>query len=242
MRGGAEDGGGFTLTVPSWVMPGTYAENIRFLADQKEIAGVELLFFLYNEELWAEFVSEWEEIASYRERFVFTAHLPEYIEPAHEELVARLSPLVRHFVAHPPRENPQAQAGLLRAWTEKYGALFMAENITPGLLEALLPHLGEGAGLCLDTGHLLITGGDPAAFFAGRRDRIGEIHLHAADQEAALKDGKLADHRRLRAGEPWLEEFLPLLKDYRGVVNLEMFSWEEIRTSIDVLRNTRLLR
>jgi sugar phosphate isomerase/epimerase len=237
------------LITPSWVIPGTYAENLRFLADKKEIAGVELLFFIYNDETRAQLDSDWEEICRHRERFIFTAHLPEKLRSGHEELVARLTPQVRHFIVHPAAENPSAQGKLLEEWEKRYGArsrdgngrgpLFLVENTSPGLLEGLLPHLGAEAGLCMDTGHLLLEGKNPADFFAAHCGRIGEIHLHGLDHEAALQDGMLSDHRRLRGDEAWLAGLLPLLKNYRGVINLEVFSWEEVRAGIDVLRKMR---
>ena len=239
--------GSSILCVPSWVIPGTYVENLRFLRDKKEIQGVELLFFLYDDEIKNQFDSEWEEILSFKERFVFTAHLPELLLPAHGELVARLAPLVRHFIVHPAVENPGAQARLLGEWTERCGAVFLAENTKAGLLEALLPHLEAGTGICMDCGHLLMNGQNPAEFFAAWhavaarhavaacRERIGEIHLHGIDRKQAAIDGRLIDHRRLRGDEPWLHELLPLLKDYRGIINMEVFSWEEAKAGIDVL-------
>ena len=233
------------LITPSWVIPGTYAENLRFLEDKTEIAGVELLFFMYDDEIKKQLDSEWETICGLGERFVFTAHLPEELLPRHEELVARLAPLVRHFIVHPSRENPNpgVLAKLLAEWTERYGGespgrkpLFLAENTHCGLLDALLPHLDEGIGLCMDTGHLLLEGKNPAEFFAAHRDGVGEIHLHSIDREAARADGRLADHRRLRGDEPWLAELFALTGDYQGVINLEVFSWEEVRAGIEVLQ------
>jgi hypothetical protein len=85
----------YTLSVPSWVIPGTYAENLRFLETKEEVRGVELLFYLYNGEVKAELDREWEGIRGCKERFVFTAHLPDEFSPSHEELVVRLAPLVR---------------------------------------------------------------------------------------------------------------------------------------------------
>jgi sugar phosphate isomerase/epimerase len=225
------------LVTPSWVIPGTYTENLRFLEDKKEIAGVELLFFIYDDEIKAELDSEWDEIRRYAKRFAFTAHLPEKLLPEHEELAARLAPLVRHFIVHPPKENPAALARLLKEWTERCGARFLVENTAPGLLEALLPHLDDRTGLCMDTGHLLMEGRNPANFFKAHQERIGEIHLHGIDREQAARDGKLADHRRLRKGEAWLTELRPLLQKFRGVINLEVFSWEEAGAGIEVLRN-----
>ncbi len=76
-----------------------------------------------------------------------------------------------------------------------------------GLTFALHPHAGtlvESAadvervlattdvGWCLDTGHLLLGGGDPAAFVRDHHDRV--VHVHLKDVDAALA-------ARHRAGE-----------------------------------------
>jgi hypothetical protein len=196
---------------------------------------VELLFFIYNDEAKAQLNSDWDEICRYSERFVFTAHLPELLLPAHSELVARLTPLVQHFIIHPSLENPVAQAQLIKEWKSQYNAIFLTENTNPGLLETQLPHLETNAGLCMDSGHLQLEGQNPAVFFAANRERIGEIHLHAVDREKAAMDGRLPDHRQLRPREPWLLELLPLLKDFRGIINLEVFSWEEAESGIEIL-------
>jgi sugar phosphate isomerase/epimerase len=226
----------FILSVPSWVIPGTYAENLRFLENKKEIEGVELLFFIYNDEVKAQLDSEWDEIRSYSEHFVFTAHLPELLLAAHSELVARLAPLVRHFIVHPDPKDPAAQIRHLEEWTKDHNAVFLTENTKVGLLEAQLPYMKTGAGLCMDTGHLLLDGKNPTNFFAANRERIKEIHLHDVDRKQAAIDDRLVDHRQLRKDEPWLLELLPLLKDYRGIINLEVFSWEEAKAGVDIFK------
>jgi inosose dehydratase len=75
-----------------------------------------------------------------------------------------------------------------------------------GLVATLHPHVGtmiesgeetrrvldgSGIGLCLDTGHLLIGGGDPVALAAERPGRISHVHL---------KDVRLDLCERVRAG------------------------------------------
>jgi len=219
------------LSVPSWVIPGTYAENLRFLENKKEVRGVELLFFMYDDAIKCQFDSEWDEICGFRKRFVFTAHLPELLLPSHEELIARLAPLVRHFIVHPDTENPADQTALLKNWAEHYGAVFLMENIFKG---KGIFYDGDFA-LCMDTGHLLLDGQSPSDFFRARQDRIKEIHLHGLDRKQSAVDGRLADHRRLKEDDPWLLELIPLLRDYRGIVNLEVFSWEEVEAGIEVL-------
>ena len=195
---------------------------------------MELLFFLYDDEIKAQFDSEWEEILHYGKRFVFTAHLPELLLPAHGKLIARLAPLVKHFIVHPPVENPENLVRLLTEWRDRHRARFLAENTKAGLLEAMLPLMEADMGICMDTGHLLLDGKDPTDFFTAYRERIGEIHLHGVNRKQAAIDGRLPDHRQLRGDEDWLLELLPLLEDYSGVVNLEVFSWEEVKAGIDI--------
>lgn len=228
------------ISVPSWVIPGTYLENLRFLEGKDEVSGVELLFFLYDEEIKKMLDREWEGILEYRKRFAFTAHLPDPLLPAHRELVERLAPLVRHFVAHPGPPGTAAElAALAGGWAAEFPRCrFLLENTSPGLLEALLPHLDSNAGICMDTGHLLLEGADPAAWFAGRRGRTGEIHLHGVDRDKAALDGRLPDHRPVAAGADWFRRLRPLLDEFNGVINMEVFSWEEARESIAVFLTT----
>ena len=112
------------ISVPSWVIPGTYAENLGFLAEKREITGVELLFFIYDDETKQMLRDEWDVIESYAGRFTYTVHLPDRILPEHAELVERFLPHVRNFVVHPyPAEGADAERRLLEAWRTAYGYL-----------------------------------------------------------------------------------------------------------------------
>src|SRR6478752_863912 len=70
---------------------------------------------------------------------------------------------------------------------------------TRGVVAALHPHVGtmvesgeetervvagSRVGLCIDTGHLLVGGGDPVAVTAAHPDRV--VHVHLKDVDAAL--------------------------------------------------------
>jgi sugar phosphate isomerase/epimerase len=242
------------ITVPSWVIPGTYRENLDFLSGKKEITGVELLFYIYDDEMKALLRDEWETIVKYANRFTYTVHLADRILAEHGELVERLLPLARNFVVHPyPVGEGEAEKSLLDSWVEKYGnrgttgedlgalSPFTIENTQAGRQEALLPLLPPDTGLVMDTGHLLLEKRNPAEFLKRYGERIKEIHLHTVDTEAAKKDERLEDHRPLKAGEEWFREFIPLLKNFNGIVNLEVFSWDEVTASIAALGEAGLL-
>ena len=102
-----------------------------------------------------------------------------------------------------PAPLTQAQHASLAANLAEIAALVAGH----GLTFALHPHAGtlvESAadvervlastdvGWCLDTGHLLIGGGDPAAFVRDHPDRVAHVHLKDVDAAVAA---------RYRAGE-----------------------------------------
>jgi hypothetical protein len=234
----------FTTIVPSWVIEGTYSENLKFLNDKTKINGVELLFFIYDDETKELLSKEFLDIQKYKERFLFTAHLPDILNETHEELVEKLLPIVKHFIVHPAKpEDAPHQSVFLQKWFARYGIdKFLIENTHHGCFENLLPLLPSEAGICMDTGHLLLENASPLGHYTKYAPRIKEIHLHGTDAEAAKKDSRLIDHRPLvaparppRASDKWLCELLPALQSYNGIINLEVFSFEEVNKSLEVL-------
>jgi len=74
-------------------------------------------------------------------------------------------------------------------------------------------------GLCLDTGHFCIGGGDPAAFLRTWRDRIN--HVHIKDATKAVMSGIIADNEPTMS--IWSREAFPALGqgdvDVAGIVS-----------------------
>lgn len=226
------------LSVPSYVIPGTYLENARFLQDKLPVSGIELLFFLYDQETRRLYEQEAPGLEALRGRFSYTLHLPDTLLPAHEELVELTAPMVDHYIVHPPRDakSPRLESFLPR-WIRRYGEIFLLENTRYDLFESSLQEL-PGVPLCCDTGHLLLEQRSPAAFFRQFGGRIRQVHLHTLGMH---REDRLPDHRPLEEAEPWLLELLPHLERFTGPVELELFAWEEVETTISLLENLGFL-
>jgi hypothetical protein len=224
------------LSVPSYVIPGGYAENLRFLYERTSQRQVELLFFIYDDDTRAILRDEGTEIESFSADFGFTVHMPDAIEPRHEELLERTAGYASAFIIHPPRDDGglPAFATLLDEWRCRYGPdRFLLENTTLARFDAAdAATAGSRHGpprICADIGHLRVEGRDPAAWVAERADRVGELHVHGFDGSR--------DHIGFTAGEPWITELAPFARGFDGVVELELFSWAEAEAGSDVLRD-----
>lgn len=157
------------------------------------------------------------------------------------DLVRPLDPFA--YILHPEGVNAQADAGRVRAWQDDLAggvARLVADGLTPRLLA--VENLGfpfewcrpliEAAGLsvCLDVGHLWLHGVDAPSHARAWLARTRVVHLHG---EAAGRD-----HLSLaRTNRPRLAAFLRELaaQSYRGVVTLEVFSFDDTASSIRVL-------
>ncbi|MBS1881902.1 MAG: TIM barrel protein [Actinobacteria bacterium] len=100
-------------------------------------------------------------------------------------------------------------------------------------------------GLCFDTGHLLVGGGDPIAHYAAWADRIN--HIHFKDVDLSILRGIIADSApveeiwrrrafpRLGEGDVPLEELIGLIlhSDYGGWIVVEQDIFPDSGESLD---------
>lgn len=85
-----------------------------------------------------------------------------------------------------------------------------------------------GLSICMDVGHLMTNGFDAEAFYRQYQERITIIHL------SGVENGK--DHLGLDRMEPSrLESLMDILKGFTGVLCLEIFSYDDLTASLDVL-------
>ncbi|HET7479625.1 MAG TPA: TIM barrel protein [Rubrobacteraceae bacterium] len=106
-----------------------------------------------------------------------------------------------------------------REWDELFASVAAVEEIgvRHGLSVVLHPHFGtvverphqierflEGCDteICLDTGHVMVGGGDPVALVEGAAGRIGHVHLKDVDRglAVAVAAGRLGYEEAVRRG------------------------------------------
>ncbi|HTX73337.1 MAG TPA: hypothetical protein VMC79_10970 [Rectinemataceae bacterium] len=214
--------------VPSYLIPGTWLENLRRLETAEWISGVELLVFSYDDDAKSILNRERHGLAACTPRFRLTLHLPDPLESRHEELLELSLPFTSSYVLHPPGSILEMERWLrlVEDWRAAYGPKFHLENTAGATfvaVEAALPDIE----LCADCGRLLLDGHDPLGWLDGRASRLRQLHLHSA---AAGRD-----HLPLRAEEPWLRRLFPYLVAFAGIVELELFSLEAVERSRDAL-------
>jgi len=219
-----------TLTVPSYVIPGTYGENVAFLSSRPEIQGVELLFYIFDESTRQLLHQELKLLRSYRDRFTYSVHLPDPLEQRHEEIIELTRDLAGSYVLHPPESDLPGFRKLVQRWRSHFGEIFLLENLIGREFHILA---ADWDGLCLDIGHLLLAGQDLSRFLNSYGPRIREVHLHGLEKET--------DHRSFGAQEPWLQELLPFLRLFEGTLNLEVFSISQVNTILASLLEVGLI-
>ena len=229
------------ISVPSYVIPGTYLENVEFLVGTPEIDAIELLFFFYDDDTRELFRRERSRLEAHLDRFQYSVHLPDTVRPEHSEIIDETRGLAAHYIVHPPRapEAPPLRT-FLPGWIDRYGDVFLIENTRTERFERCIAGLPE-MGICCDTGHLLLEDRSPHEFLTRYGDRVRQVHLHglrtpAKDEPAADERSGVRDHHPVSADAPWLREIVPFLRSFAGFVELEVFSYEHVLTSLSQLR------
>ena len=252
----------FRTGTTSYIIPADILPNVEYLAPQ--VDDVQLVLFETDEHgsnlPGAEVCRRLAEIAA-RQHLTYTVHLPLDLhfgtgpEPSHVSLVKarRVIEATRSlrpfaytlhldgsaFQEAPPdaaawqRWQADAEAALraLMAWVDDPARLCIEnlERWDPDLFAPLVEALPVGR--TVDIGHLWLQGRDPVAHLQRWLPRTRVVHLHGIAAR---------DHASLRHVEPkHLDAVMRCLVDgWDGVLTLEVFSQEDLQTSLDCLRQS----
>ncbi len=232
---------GPVIAVPSCLIPGTAAENVRFLAAEAldRVQEVALCFFetqgclAYTE----------NDLPAAPNPFRFHVHLPAdlpwHIGPEGAancclRLMRKIETMYpRAAVLHVP-EGPDA-AGRLMAfaalWHERCAVPLLLENTNVSSLVALANLIADAEfGVCLDMAHMAAYGQTELMEHADLLARVRLVHWSApagADRHQALTRLTEAERRMMRATAARLPA---------GVTHLiEVFNWAGVEESLTVL-------
>lgn len=221
--------------LPSWLLPGTWLDNLRAASRLDWAGGMEFLVLSFEGTDRELFLRESPLLSSEGRGLDLGIHLPDPLVPANRELVEATESYAKYYVVHPPRSGAgeaglEAFASLMEDLVAGHGGRFLLEytreaDFRPA--EAFMP----GLGLCADTAHLLAEGLDPATWIGERRARVGEVHLNG------YRGGKA--HLPLSGEEAWLPALLPLLEKEGLRVELEIFSLAGVEASYQALKEFR---
>jgi len=244
----------FRLCAPSFVYPGSWAENVKRLGES--FHEIEILCF-ESAPSSLPGPAEVREMARLGKDLAcgFHVHLPIDILPgspdpetrtnalaAIERVAERCAPLdPTTFVLHLPMPSGAGASGKEDAWRSRLAEDFQRlseAGLSPDRfsvetldypLSRLQPLIGSlGLGVCVDTGHILLRGGSPLEEIDRWAERLTLLHLHGAS------GGR--DHLPLSAFPsdelPGLGRFL---RRYTGKVCLEVFSPEALAESREAL-------
>ena len=244
----------FMLATTSFIYPDLYAPNIRMLGPF--VDEIELLFFdsTYSGSLPSK--DRIDELARLAEAYevTYNIHLPTDVSLTahHREARATAVDHIRTVLKRTRRLHPTAAvlhlpmdkgltSGEMNSWLHRTreGVAKICEGNTDFHkiavetldypLERAMPIVEEfDLAICMDIGHLLVCGYDPAAFYERHADRIRIIHLHG------VRDGK--DHLGLHhLDRNQSRMMIDILSRFKGVVSLEVFSYRHLARSLDHL-------
>lgn len=245
----------FRLSVPSFIYPAGYVENVRLLSPY--VDEIELLLFESDE---SSLPSQWEieELAALAasQHISYNIHLPIDLDLADSDdrcrqsdakrlakAVERVTPLsptthVLHLPFNEADTDPRTVAKWVRRNRNSLNEIFAAGNVPPGnfsietldyspfLFEALVAEFDLA--VCVDIGHLFRYGYALEAVWRKFGHRTTMVHLHGVFQQ---KDHLALD--RMGAGKR--ERVKRYLGDYSGGLSLEVFSFDRLTASLSCL-------
>lgn len=249
----------FTLCTTSYIYPDRVVPNVEMLApcvDEIEI----LLFESAAGSLPSN--SEVETLSRLAGEFdlTYNIHLPLDITPGARDasrrrfaletikqimdLTAPLSPST--FTLHLPYDEANADKSSVGRWRERnYDSMrqltaggIKAERISIETLEYPLEWVETilkefNLSVCIDLGHLMVNRFDVESVFNQYRERTAIIHVHGVENSR--------DHLPLdRLSRQSRDAVIRILKQFEGIVSLEVFSHKDLLESLSELEKYRL--
>ncbi len=219
------------ISTPSYIIPGTYAENLEFLNKYEEVKNIELLFYFFDKETQRLLEKEKDIIINYSKRFSYTIHLPEILSNEIFILFEKLDKYISHYIVHCNKENFDfiiSNKNKLKNVEQKF--LYENHNKT-NLLELISKYdFLKNKNYCLDIGHILLHQNSEIALknLKELNQNIKEIHIHG------VLNNK--DHKSIINNK---KEYSKILKSnlLKGkIINIEVFNKKDFEQSLNLIK------
>ena len=246
----------FKIGTTSFIYPDNYVQNVNMLAPYLD--EIELIFFESTPDSLPT-NHEIKELFSLANEYdlSYNIHLPLDIslgapEPSTRhfsleiinqvmDLTAPLSPTT--YTLHLPYEDIDVENERIKRWKEHtYHSMetlctsgFNSRVISIETLNYPIEWVENilidfDLSVCMDLGHLILYGLDMKYVFDRYKNRTSIIHLHGAN--------KRCDHQSLDIlSKSNLKTILEMLKQFKGIVSIEVFSYEHLKASLKYLEN-----
>jgi len=245
----------FRLATTSFIYPAGYADNVEAIGPF--VDEIELLFFETLTGDRSALHAEVQRLLGLSERLTlsFNVHLPTDVCPSHAskikrqaavdalkqvtELTSPLSPST--WTLHLPFEGSFLNMEHVKRWQDRSlqgVTAFLDSGIVPQSIsvetldypfELAEPIISElGLSVCMDVGHHIVHGFDYQALFKRLAERITILHLHGVEGHN--------DHLSLdRLTPQHTAAILEVLKQFKGVASIEVFSYSQLKSSLEFL-------
>jgi sugar phosphate isomerase/epimerase len=251
----------FKIATTSFIYPDVYLPNVRMLGPF--VDEIELLIFESApvKSLFSDAVIDELVMLSRQFEISYNVHLPTDIsindpDPGRQQLavdclsgiIARLSPLSpSSYTLHVPLDTAHSDnqnEDLWQACVRRNLKAILAAGVSSNLLtietldypfrkiDSIISELDLS--ICMDIGHLILSGEDIEAFMKKYSDRISLIHLHGVKGHR--------DHISLaQMSGPMIEPVRSVLSGFTKTVSLEVFAFDDLTSSLDFLEHRLLL-
>jgi sugar phosphate isomerase/epimerase len=249
----------FKLATTSFIYPDHYIPNVKMLGPY--VDEIELLFFESKGIDVLPSKAVITELSRLAEAFDLTydVHLPTDIaisdrDPGHQKhavetiikVMERVAPLCPSAqILHLPFFERSLEKNDLKIWQDRVrsnlgkilSAVGPGDNIAIETLDYPFEWVDDiildtDLKVCLDLGHLIVHGFDIEKAFDKYALKTAIIHLHGVENDR--------DHLSLdRLPEKFIEPIFRILKRFSGVVSLEIFSFENLKSSLKCLEKLR---
>jgi len=245
----------FRLGTTSFIYADGYIPNVKLLGPWLD--EIELLFFESNASDDFPSREQIKELLRLAEEFQisYNVHMPLDIDPGHPDssirrrsvqiieriydLTSPLSPTT--FTVHLPYHGDARSTKIIAGWRERI-QLSLEQIIQAGIpagvvsietldyplrwIEDIIAEMHFS--VCMDVGHLLVHDFDLSAFYRRYQKEIAIIHLHGV---SGGRDHVALDQLAVNNSVP----IMSVLKQFRGSVSLEVFSFDHLKRSLSHL-------